>query len=104
MKKKTTLVSAPAKFPPQNDPESVVRVEAAPASLLSIGVMVLATLASVYALYVGKEVVLPIVLALVLKLMLQPIVNFLCDRFRFPQALAAILLIICLFGAVAAVA
>jgi predicted PurR-regulated permease PerM len=104
MKKKTTLVSAPAKFPPQNNPESVVRVEAAPASPLSIGVMVLATLASVYALYVGKEVVLPIVLALVLKLTLQPIMNFLCERFRFPQALAAILLIICLFGAVAAVA
>jgi predicted PurR-regulated permease PerM len=66
--------------------------------------LVLATLAAVYALYVGKEVVLPIVLALVLKLMLQPITSFLCDRFRLPQALAAILLIICLFGVVAAAA
>jgi predicted PurR-regulated permease PerM len=102
MIKKTTLVSAPAKFPPQTDPESVVRVEAVPASPLSIGVLVLATLAAVCALYVGKEVVLPIVLALVLKLMLQPIMGFLCDRFRIPQALAAILLIICLFGVVAA--
>jgi predicted PurR-regulated permease PerM len=104
MKRKTTLVSASAKVPPHDDPESVVRVEAVPASPLSIGVMVLATLASVYALYVGKEVVLPVVLALVLKLMLQPIMSFLCDRFRVPQALAAILLIIGLFGAVAAVA
>jgi predicted PurR-regulated permease PerM len=102
MKKKTTLVSAPAKFPPQAGPEPVVRVEAVPASPLSIGVLVLATLAAVYALYVGKEVVLPIVLALVLKLMLQPITSFLCDRFRVPQSLAAILLIICLFGVVAA--
>jgi predicted PurR-regulated permease PerM len=102
MKKKTTLAAAPAKIPSQSDPESVVRVEAVPASPLSIGVLVLATLAVVYALYVGKEVVLPIVLALVLKLMLQPIMSFLCDRFRVPQALAAILLIICLFGVVAA--
>jgi predicted PurR-regulated permease PerM len=56
------------------------------------------------ALYVGKEVVLPIVLALVLKLMLQPIMNTLCDRLRVPHALSALLLIICLFGLVAAVA
>jgi predicted PurR-regulated permease PerM len=48
--------------------------------------------------------VLPIVLALVLKLMLQPVMSLLCDRCRFPQALAAVLLIICLFIVVAAVA
>ena len=104
MKRKPTLVAAPAKELSQNDPKPSVRLEAPPASPLSIGVLLLATFAVVCALYVGKEVVLPIVLALVLKLMLQPIMSFLCDRFRFPQALAAVLLIICLFMVVTAVA
>jgi predicted PurR-regulated permease PerM len=104
MKRKPTLVAAPAKELSQNDPKPSVRLETAPASPLSIGVLLLATFAVVCALYVGKEVVLPIVLALVLKLMLQPIMSFLCDRFRFPQALAAVLLIICLFMVVTAVA
>ena len=43
-------------------------------------------------------------LALVLKLMLQPIMNALCERLHVPHALSALLLIICLFGLVAAVA
>jgi predicted PurR-regulated permease PerM len=104
MKRKSTLVAAPAKELSQIDPKPSVRLETAPASPLSIGVVLLATLAVVCALYVGKEVVIPIVLALVLKLMLQPIMSFLCDWCRFPQALAAALLIICLFMIVAAVA
>jgi predicted PurR-regulated permease PerM len=104
MRKKATLVTPPAEVPPQDNPEPVGRIEAASANSLSIGVMVLASLAGIYALYVGKEVVLPIVLALVLKLMLQPIMSFLCDRLRVPQVFAAILLIICLFGVVTALA
>jgi predicted PurR-regulated permease PerM len=61
-------------------------------------------MAVVGGLYLGKEVILPIVLALVLKLMLQPIMNTLCVRLRLPHALSALLLIICLFGLVATVA
>jgi predicted PurR-regulated permease PerM len=89
---------------PQNDPESVTRIEALSATPLSIGILVLAVLAVVCGLYVGKEVALPIVLALLLKLMLQPIMNVLCDRLHIPHAISAILLIVCLFGAFAAVA
>jgi predicted PurR-regulated permease PerM len=96
--------AAPPEAPPAHDPESTVRLEAEPASPPSIGVLVLATLAVVGALYLGKEVLLPIVLALLLKLMLQPVMNVLCDKLRAPQALAAVLLIICLFLVVAAVA
>jgi predicted PurR-regulated permease PerM len=55
-------------------------------------------------LYFGKEVVLPIALAVVLKLLLQPILNFLCDRLRFPTTLAAFILICGLFAGIAAVA
>jgi predicted PurR-regulated permease PerM len=104
MKRKPRLFTASAKHPSQGDPKPIVRLEAAPADPLPIGVLVLATLGIVCALYVGKEVALPIVLALVLKLMLQPVMSLLCDRLRVPQALAAILLITCLFMAVVAVA
>jgi predicted PurR-regulated permease PerM len=103
MKRKPRLIAAPAKHLPPDEAKPIVRLEAAPADPLPIGVLVLATLAIVCALYFGKEVVLPIVLALVLKLMLQPVMSLLCERLRVPQALAAILLITCLFMAVAAV-
>jgi predicted PurR-regulated permease PerM len=83
MKIKPKRVAPPTEDLPQDDLNPIVRLETAPASLVSIGVLVLATFAAVCALYVGKEVVLPILLALVLKLMLQPIMSFLCDRFVF---------------------
>jgi hypothetical protein len=68
-----------------------------PSSPQSVAILILAGLALIFALYVGKDVVLPIALALVLKLMLQPVTNFLCDRLRIPQAISAVLLIACLF-------
>jgi predicted PurR-regulated permease PerM len=73
-------------------------------SALTAGVVVLAGLASVGALYVGKELLLPITLALVLKLLLQPIMDFLSVRLRLPAALSAVILIICIFGAAVVVA
>ncbi len=100
---KRTSTPAP-KDPPPDDPESTVRFSAEPADPLSIGVLVLATLGIVGALYIGKEVVLPIVLALLLKLMLQPIMGLLCDKLRVPQAFAAVFLIICVFLVVTGVA
>ena len=84
--------------------EQVVQTLPVLSSPLSIGVLVLATLAAVYALYIGKEVVLPIMLALVLKLLLRPIMDFLCIRLRLPTALGALVLIVSLFCAISAVA
>ena len=106
MKRNKILVQASdSKLSRQKAPASVVQAEAGPpANPLSVGVLVLAVLAVVGALYVGKEVVLPIILALVLKLMLQPIMNALCDRLHIPQTISAILLILCIFGLVVAVA
>ena len=72
-------------------------------SPLSVSALILAVLAVVYALYVGKEVVLPVMLALVLKLLLQPVMEFLRKRLRLPGPLAALILIICLFCGIAAV-
>jgi predicted PurR-regulated permease PerM len=104
MKKKMLLDHSPDPGSARREEaESIVHVEPVSADPLTICVLVLAVLAVVCALYFGKEVVLPIVLALVLKLMLQPIMNTLCDRLHIPHAMSAILLIIFLFGVVAAV-
>ena len=82
----------------------VVRTEPVLSSPLSAGVLILAVLALIGALYFGKEVVLPIALAIVLKLLLQPILNFLSARLRLPAALGALILICGLFAAIGAVA
>jgi predicted PurR-regulated permease PerM len=82
----------------------VLRTDPVLRSPLSTGVLVLTVLALIAALYFGKEVILPIAIAVVLKLLLQPVLNFLCNRVRLPTALAAIILIGGLFAAVAAVA
>jgi predicted PurR-regulated permease PerM len=89
---------------PNDNGAPVIRTQPILGSPLSAGVLILAVLAVVGALYFGKEVVLPIALAIVLKLLLQPILNFLCDRLCFPTALAALILICGLFAGIAAVA
>jgi predicted PurR-regulated permease PerM len=54
-----------------------------------------------YTLYVTAEIAIPLVFALLLKLLLQPAMRVL-DRLRVPPALAALLLIAALFGVVGA--
>jgi predicted PurR-regulated permease PerM len=83
--------------------DAVARGNAAPHDLGSAGILMLAVLAIVYTLYFGKEILLPIALALVLKLLLQPAMRLLHERLRLPGTLAALLLIIAVFSAVAAV-
>jgi predicted PurR-regulated permease PerM len=75
---------------------------AVPESARSIGTLILTILAVVYSLYFGKEVVLPIVLAVILKLLLGPAMRLL-GRLRLPDALSAVLLILVVFGAIASV-
>jgi predicted PurR-regulated permease PerM len=60
------------------------------------GLFVLALLA---AAYVASEILLPLVLAIVLKLLLQPSLRLL-ERLRLPQIVAALVLILTLFGAI----
>jgi predicted PurR-regulated permease PerM len=60
------------------------------------GLFLLAFLA---ALYAAREIILPVVLAFVLRLLLQPAVRML-ERFRVPGVLSALLLIVLLLGAV----
>ena len=102
------MTNAPARTrsaaPPTGPASPIVRTEPVLSSPLSSGVLILAILALIGALYVGKEVVLPIALAVVLKLLLQPVLNFLCTKLRLPAALGALILICGLFAAVGAVA
>jgi hypothetical protein len=64
--------------------EAVARGKAAPHSIGSAGILILAVLAIIYTLYYGKEILLPIALALVLKLLLQPVMRLLHERLRLP--------------------
>src|SRR2546421_7962692 len=83
--------------------EAVARGKAAPHGIGSAGILILPGLAIVYTLYFGKEILLPIALALGLKLLFQPGMRLLHERVRLPRAVAALLLIIAVFGAIAAV-
>ena len=49
--------------------------------------------------YVAQDIVLPIVAAVVLKLLLQPAIRFL-ERWRVPRTLAALLVIVVVFGTI----
>src|SRR3954447_3050414 len=69
-------------------------------SPLSLSALILAVLAVVAALYVGKEIVLPIAFAIVLKLLLQPLLDFLHGRLHLPMAVGALIIIVGLFGAI----
>jgi predicted PurR-regulated permease PerM len=88
---------------PAPKPNLAVRTEPVLNSPLSVSALVLAAVAVIYALYVGKEVVLPIMLAVVLKLLLQPAMDFLRYRLRLPAPFAALFIILCLFFGIATV-
>jgi predicted PurR-regulated permease PerM len=60
------------------------------------GLFVLALLATAY---VASEIVVPLVFAVILKLLLQPTMRIL-ERLRVPRILAALLLILALFGTI----
>ncbi len=55
------------------------------------------TLMVFYCLYAAAEIIVPLIIAILLKLLLQPAVRVL-DRLRLPQPVAALLLILALFA------
>src|SRR5437660_8603141 len=76
----------PEDLPPPSDPK-----------VIFLGsLFVLAVLA---AAYVAREIVLPLVFAIVLKLLLQPALRVL-ERIHIPRLVAALLLILALFGTI----
>jgi len=83
--------------------EQTIRTHLALANPISVGILFITTVVGVYVIYIGKEVVLPVTLAIVLKLLLKPIMDFFQFKLRFPAPVAALLLIAGLFSAVGAV-
>ena len=67
-----------------------------------IAIVILAVLAIFCALYVGRDLILPVVMATVLNLLLQPLNSFLSARLHVPLAIAALAIIISVFAAVVA--
>jgi predicted PurR-regulated permease PerM len=81
--------------PPAEEPEELP-LPSDPKVIFLGGLFVLALLATAY---VASEIVLPLVFAIVLKLLLQPAMRIL-ERLRVPRMLAAMLLILALFGTI----
>jgi predicted PurR-regulated permease PerM len=80
---------------PPPEPTGRIRVPPDVKTVFQGGLFALALLAACYA---GAQILLPIVLAFVLKLTLQPAMRPL-ERLQVPRAIAALLLIVVLFGA-----
>jgi predicted PurR-regulated permease PerM len=82
-------------LPPAEEPEELP-LPSDPKVIFLGGLFVLALLATAY---VASDIVLPLVFAVILKLLLQPAVRIL-ERLHVPRILAALLLILALFGAI----
>jgi predicted PurR-regulated permease PerM len=67
-------------------------------------VVTLAILAVIYSLYFGRDLLLPIVMAAVLNLLLQPVMQVLSSHLRMPMPIAALLVIAAVFAAIAGIA
>src|SRR4029077_17616033 len=87
--RETELVS------PAEEPEEMP-LPSDPKVIFLGGLFALALLA---ALYVAAEIVLPLVLAVVLNLLLQPVMRVL-ERWHIPRMIAALLLILAVFGTI----
>jgi predicted PurR-regulated permease PerM len=81
--------------PPAEEPEEMP-LPSDPKAIFLGGLFVLALLATVY---VASEIVLPLVFAIILKLLLQPAMRIL-ERLHIPRIFAALLLIFALFGTI----
>jgi predicted PurR-regulated permease PerM len=81
--------------PPAEEPEELP-LPSDPKVIFLGGLFVLAVLATAY---VASEIVLPLVFAIILKLLLQPALRIL-ERLHVPRILAALLLILALFGTI----
>jgi predicted PurR-regulated permease PerM len=84
-----------AVVPPAEEPEELP-LPSDPKVIFLGGLFILALLA---AAYVASEIVLPLIFAIILKLLLQPGMRLL-ERLHVPRILAALLLILALFGTI----
>ena len=82
-------------MPPAEEPEEMP-LPSDPIVIFLGGLFVLALMTMAY---VASEIVLPLVFAIILNLLLQPALRIL-ERLRVPRILAALLLILALFGTI----
>lgn len=73
------------------------------ASAQTIALATIAILAVFYTLSVAADVILPFLLAVVLNMLLQPVMRLLRERLYLPSMLAALVVIVLLFGLIASV-
>ena len=85
----------PKLVPPAEEPEEMP-LPSDPKVIFLGGLFVLALLTTAY---VASEIVLPLIFAIILMLLLQPAMRIL-ERLHLPRMLAALLLILALFGAI----
>jgi predicted PurR-regulated permease PerM len=81
---------------PPGQPEEMPPPSSDPKAIFLGGLFILAMLATAFA---AREIVLPLVFAIVLKLLLQPALRVL-ERLHIPRLAAALLLILALFGTI----
>jgi predicted PurR-regulated permease PerM len=81
--------------PPADEPEEMP-LPSDPKVIFLGGLFLLAVLATAY---VASDIVLPLIFAIILSLLLQPALRIL-ERLRVPRVLAALLLILALFGTI----
>lgn len=67
------------------------------------GLVILAILAVAYTLYFGRDIILPVVMAAVLNLLLQPLMRVLNQNLRLPMPAAALMVIVLVFGVITAI-
>jgi predicted PurR-regulated permease PerM len=89
---------APAPAPTAGPPAQLINGDAHPArDIKCVFLGGLFSLALLAAFYIAAEIVLPVVVAFVLMLVLQPVMRLL-QRLRLPRSVAALLMILILFG------
>lgn len=83
-------------------PDDAIDFNASDAQLA--GIAILAILAVVSAMYLGRILILPMVMAAVLNMLLQPLMAALHQRLRLPMPIAALVVIILVFTGILAIA
>ena len=98
-----TLPSAPHLSDPEEAANSTP-IERHFRTAVTISLFVITGLATVGALYAGREVALPLALAIMLKLLFQPVVEKVCSRLHLPYVVGALAIIVSLVVVLGALA
>ncbi|GBQ32508.1 AI-2E family transporter [Gluconacetobacter azotocaptans] len=96
-------IDDPTTFDAHQQQRAIEVVRRSRLSVQTVCLLVLTILAVFYTLYFAAAIILPIVLALVVNLLLSAPMRMLHFRLRLPKTLAALLLILCVFGVVGAI-